>query len=85
MLDKKLAIRTVGIGETLRNLFANCVMRVTRSKSNNACQEDQLCVGLKARIHRGVHGVKDIYDTKNFTEDWLFLLVDSNNTLNKII
>ena len=55
-------------------------MRATVPEATNARQDDQLCEGLKAIILLDLHVVQTIWGTNLFTEDWGFLLVDSNNT-----
>ena len=49
-----------------------------------ACQDDQLCDGLKAVIDSAIHGVQDLWDEKSTTENWGFLLVDTKNTFDEI-
>ena len=83
-LDKQLGVRMVGVRETWRRLFTNIVLKVTRLEATMACQDDQLCDGLKAGINGVVHGVQTIWDEYLTTEDWGFLLVDAKNTFNEI-
>ena len=68
-LDKQPGVHPVGIGETWRRLFANIVLTVTGPEATIACQDDQLCAGLKARIDGAVQGVQAIQDKKLTTED----------------
>ena len=75
--DKQPGVHLIGVGETWRLLFANCVLKVTGSKSTRACQDDQHCAGLKARIYGAVHGDQDICDTKLTIEDWVFIPLDA--------
>ena len=39
-LDKQPVVCLVGRGETWRQLFAKCVMRVTRTEATISCQDD---------------------------------------------
>ena len=50
-----------------------------------ACQDDQLCAGLKVGIYDTIHGVQALWDKNLTTEEWVFLLVDAKNALNNII
>ena len=49
-----------------------------------ACQDDQLCAGLKAGIDGAIHGVQALWDENSSTEEWDFLLVDAKNAFNEI-
>ena len=49
-----------------------------------ACQDDQLCTGIKAGINGTIHGVQALWDKDLTTENWGFLLVDTKNAFNKI-
>ena len=53
-------------------------------KANNTCQDDQICVVLKAVIDGAVHGAKYIWDAKLSTKGWYFLLVDAKNAFNEL-
>ena len=83
-LDKIPGVRSMGVGETWRRIFAKCVLKVTWPESIHTCKYDQICSGLKARIYGAVHGVKYIWDANSTEENWGFLLVDANNAFNKI-
>ena len=83
-LDKQPGFHPVGIGETWICLFAKCVLRVIGPESTSACQDDQLCAGLKVGIDGVFHGAQPILDTNSTTEDWVFLLVDEKNAFNDI-
>ena len=74
----------VGLGETCRRLFPNCMLRVTGPKDTNMCQYDQLCFGLKAVIYGTMHVVQSICDANASTEDLGFLLLDVKNVFNEI-
>ena len=56
-LDKQPGIWPVGVGETLRRIFAKIVLKVTGPETTMACQDDQLCAELKAGIYGVIHGV----------------------------
>ena len=56
-LDKYPGVCPVEVGETLRRLFAKCVLKVTRPKATNACQDDHICAGSKVVMDRAVNGV----------------------------
>ena len=59
------------IKETWRRLFENCVLNFMGPESTNACQDDQICDGLKAAIDGTVHDVQSIWDA-NFSTDECF-------------
>ena len=49
-----------------------------------ACQDVQLCSGLKAGIDGAIHGVQALWYKKLSTEEGVFLLVDAKNAFNEI-
>ena len=55
---KQTGVRPVGIGETWRRLFAKILLKVTATEATMACQDDQLCAGLKEGINGAIHGVQ---------------------------
>ena len=61
-LDKQPDVRTFGVGETWRRLFANILLKVMVTEATMACQDDQLCAGLKSGINGAIHGVKYLWD-----------------------
>ena len=50
-------MRPVGIGETLRRALAKIVMRAAGDQAKTACENFQLCAGLKAGIEGATHAV----------------------------
>ena len=56
-LDKRLWVRPVGIGKTLRRAIANLVMITEGYQANTACGSLQLCAGLEAGIEGATHTV----------------------------
>ena len=83
-LDKQPGVRPVGVGETWRHVFSKIALKFTGPEATMACQDDQLCAGLKVGINYTTHGVQALWDEKSTTEDWWFFLVDANNVFNKI-
>ena len=83
-LDKNPGVRLVGVEETWRRLFSKIVLKITGPKITMTCQDDHMCVRLKAVIEGAVHRVQAIWEEKLTTEDWGFLLVDAKNTFNEI-
>ena len=71
-LDKQPGVRPVGVGETLRHLFAKIVLKVTVQEATMACQDDQLCAGFKVGIYGVVHGFQAIWDEKQPQRIWDF-------------
>ena len=57
-LDKRPGVRPMGIGETLRLDLAKLAMRAVMEHVKTACGNLQLCAGLKARIQRATHAVR---------------------------
>ena len=73
----------MGIGETLRRLFAKCVMHVTGADAAKACGVDQLCAGLQAGIEGSIHAMRCLWQELGGDEEWGFLLVDARNAFNE--
>ena len=84
VLDKHPGVRPVGVGETWRHVFAKIVLNFMGLESTMACQDDQICAGLKALIYNAIHGVQALWDENSSMEEWVFLLVDAKNTINDI-
>ena len=80
-IDKQTGICLVGVGETWRHLFAQCVLKITGTKATNAYQYNQICANLEAGIDGDIHDVQAIWGAKSSTEDWGFLLVDAKTRL----
>ena len=74
VLDKRPGVCLVGVGETRKRLSANIVLKETVPETTMACQDDQLCAGLKVGIDGAVHRVKDIWDENLTTEGCFFFL-----------
>ena len=49
-----------------------------------ACQDDQMCAGLKSGINSMIHRVQALWDKNLSTDEWGFLLVDAKNVFNQI-
>ena len=62
VIYKQRGVHTFGVGETWRHIFAKIVIKVTGPEAIMACQDDQLCAGLKAKIDGAVHGFQAILD-----------------------
>ena len=56
-LDKRLRVRPIGIGETLRRAIAKLVMRAAGDKAKTVYGNLQLCAGLEAGIEGATHAV----------------------------
>ena len=56
-LDKRIGVRPVGIGETLRMALAKLVTRAAGGQAMTACGNLQLCAGLEAGIEGSTHAV----------------------------
>ena len=82
--DKHPGFCPVRVKETWRHLFAKTVIKVTVPEATMACQDDQMCDRLKARIDGTVHGIQAIWDKNLTTEDWGYVLVDTKKLFNEI-
>ena len=49
-LEKQTGVCPVVVVETWRYLYSNIVLNVTGSEATMACQDEQLCDGLKLEI-----------------------------------
>ena len=49
-----------------------------------ACKDDQMRAVIKVEINGTVQWVKNIWDEKSTTEDWIFLLVDTETVFKDI-
>ena len=83
-LDKHPGVSPVGVGETWRILSSQIFIKVPGPEATMACQDEQLCAGLKAGINGAVHGVQAIWGENLTTTDWWFLLVNAKNTFNEV-
>ena len=68
-LDKQPGIRPVGVVETWRHIFEKIVIKVTVLESTMACQDDQLCAGIKAGIYGAIHRVQALWDENSSMEE----------------
>ena len=82
-LDKQPGVRPVGVGETWRHLMAKCVLRVKVQESKSAHEMKQLAGGVEGGIEGGIHDMRLLWAKHSQEEDWVFLLVDAQNTLNE--
>ena len=60
------------------------MLKVTGSEATSACQDNQMCAGIKPGIDGEVHGVQDIWEYAPTKENWEFLLVDAKNAFTEI-
>ena len=72
VIDKHPGVRPVGVGDTWRCIFTKPILKVTGPEDTMACQDDQMCAGIKAGIDGAIHGVKDLWDENSSTEEWVF-------------
>ena len=84
MLDKQPGVCPVRVGETWRHSFSKIVLKVTRLEDTMACKDDQMRAVIKVEINGTVQWVKNIWDEKSTTEDWIFLLVDTETVFKDI-
>jgi hypothetical protein len=60
--DKEPGVRPVGIGEIFRRLFAKAILLLVGREATSACDNLNLCVGLKAGIEGAVHALRDAWE-----------------------
>ena len=75
--NKQLDVCPVGVRETLRQIFAKCVLKFMGLKATNMCQGDQICSRLNAYNNGPVHCVWVFWGANLSIENWGFLLVDA--------
>ena len=67
-LDKQPIVNLVGVGEKWQLPFAKILIKVTGMEATMACQNDQLCAGLKAVIDGATHMIQFLWDKNLSTE-----------------
>ena len=60
-LENQLGVLPVGVRETLRRLFAKCVLKVTGTKATTAYYDEQIFFELKVGIDGTIHRVQAIW------------------------
>jgi hypothetical protein len=68
-MDKRPGVRPVDMGELLRRLLAKVILHAVGPEATTACDNRNLCAGLKAGIEGAVHALRD---------GWASNLADSN-------
>ena len=68
VIDKQPGVHPVGVGETWRRLFAKILLKVTGPEPTMACQDNQICAGLRAGIGGAIHGVQALLNENFPTE-----------------
>ena len=63
-------VRPLGVGETWRQIFEKCVLKVTGSEATNTCKDEQICTGLKEGIDGEVQRVIYIWKFNSTEENW---------------
>ena len=66
-LDKQHGMHPVGVRETLRRILSKIVIKVKGTEATMACQDEQMCAGLKAGIGGIAYGVQAIWDKNSTT------------------
>ena len=69
-LDKHTGMRTVGVRETRRRIFAKTVLKFTGPEATMAYQDEHMCAGLTVGIGGAFHKVQAIWDKNSTREDW---------------
>ena len=80
-LDKRPALRPIGVGEVLRRIAGKAVMILLKKDVLQAAGSLQLCGGQIAGSEAAIHGMHDIFNDDN-TEG--ILVIDSENAFYSI-
>jgi len=62
MSGKNPGVHPIGIGESWRHLFANCLLAVTGKDAANECGIDNLIGGMSEGIEAAVHSANEVVD-----------------------
>ena len=83
-LGKCPGVRSIGIGDILRRLFAKVLLIVVGKEATRACGTDQLCCRLEVGIEGGIHHIRSMCDEhESDKEDWGLLLIGAKNAFNE--
>ena len=63
-LDKQPGVPPVGVGKAWWRIFSNIMLKVTGPEATMACQDGQLCAGLKVGTDGAIHRVRALWDKK---------------------
>jgi len=55
------AVRSIGVGEVLRRIIGECVMKVTKPDVIDSSGSLQVCAGHKSGSEAAIHAVRDIF------------------------
>ena len=80
-LDKQPGVRPIGIGEILRRVFREIVMKLLKRDVLKATGSFQLCAGQNAGSEAAIHAVYEMFN-KESTE--AILMVEASNAFNAI-
>ena len=82
-IDKKLEIRPIGIGETLRRLLGKAVANLTGDDLAYAFVSEQLAGGVSCGIEGSIHGLRELFEKKS-SNGFGLLLLDAKYAFNSI-
>ena len=74
-------VRPIGIGEVLRRIIGQCVLRISRKDVQKAVGNLQVCAGQPAGAEAAIHAMREIYEDSNCEA---ILLVDARNAFNTL-
>ena len=80
-LDKCPGVRSICVGEVLRQLIAKVVLLVTHEDIKKITGSHQLCAGHEAACDSSVHAITKVFEDES-TE--AVLLMDTSNTFNSL-
>ena len=83
-LDKLLGMCPVGVGGTWRRFFSRCVLKVTGYEATHVWKDEWLFSRLKPGIKRAAQRVQYIWGANSTEENYVYPLVDANNSFNQI-
>ena len=78
-LDKCPGVRPIGVGETLRRLISNAILRVTHDDILKAVGSRQLYAGQEAACEAGIHAMRNLFEDEGAEA---ILMVDTLNVFN---
>ena len=79
LLDKKLGVCPIGIGETVRCIIGKAILGVTGDSIHEATGSLQLCGGQECGIEAAIHAMHDTFSAEDVDA---VLLVDASNAFN---
>ena len=74
-------VRPIGVGEVVRRVISNCVMKVVKPDVMDASGPLQVCAGQTSGSEAAIHAMRNIFDTDDTDA---ILLIDASNAFNSL-